>query len=237
MNRRSVLKSLGATTIAGSAVLGSGALTQVTASRNVDISVTSDDSSVVQLTSGTAAQGGFASVGDNLDNNDNGQLGFKTGDINAGGELLVGSASGSDPTTDTVNPAAFKIADNASLGANTAMGLDITVKPGDNTNSGLGLFFLPETANDMQLAVTSESGTDYSTRDLVAGKNLSSGGSTFPSLPSQYDTGNKNNSATFILDEATTVGAQLLVQAAPGDRDQTEPSFTIDITAETVDTQ
>ena len=235
MNRRSVLKSLGATTIAGSAVLGSGALTQVTAQRNVDISVTSDSASAVKLSAGDAATGGFADISES-----NGQLGFSTSDINAGGQLVVGSAGGNDPSSNVVSSTAFEITDNASLGTNEAMGLDVSVSS-DSGNSGLGLIFLPKSGSDDLANDAATGGLGYATgdQDSVAGAQLVSGGSgTFPSLPSRYDT--SNDSARFLLDSISTVGAELLVQADPSDSDDdastTDASFTVTVTAETVDT-
>ena len=238
MNRRSVLKSLGATTIAGSAVLGSGALTQVTAERNVTISVTKDSESAVKLAPGDAATNGFADITES-----GGQIDFSTSNINEGGQLIVGNANAdnADPVNNYLTSTAFTVADNTAdgeLGTDTAMGIDVSVSA-DAGKSNLGLLFLPtadadtdDLANDNATGgkgYTSASGNDD--QDSLAGVGLDDSG-TFPSLPSRYDT--TNDSARFLLDQTKTVGAEMLVQADPDDQDAS-PQFTITVTAETVD--
>jgi len=249
MNRRSVLKSLGATTIAGSAVLGSGALTQVTAQRNVSINVTNDSSSAVEMSAGTAASGGFADISEGSD----GTLGFSTADINEGGQLIVGDATGNDPTSNTISSAAFELGigsdNNWSLGTDTAMGIEVKVKnASDNTSSGLGLLFLPksgDSATDKDLinaaADGSGGGKSYastSDRQTVAGKGLSAGGSgTFPKIPDRYSGSTSGTTARFLLEpsQVSTVGGEMLIQANSGETDVSGASFNITVTAETVD--
>jgi len=242
MNRRSVLKSLGATTIAGSAVLGSGALTQVTAQRNVTINVANDNASAVKMEAGTAADGEFATISQGLNGN-TGQLGFETGDINAGGELIVGSANdntSSNPKENYLTSSAFKITNNADLATDTAMG--VTVSVSTDAASGLGLLFLPTgsaASSDLEnTKATGGKGYGDDTRDSVAGINLvSADGDTepYPSLPDRFDA--NNDGAKFLLQSSNvqTVGAELLLQADPSDVGS-DPSFTITVTAETVDT-
>jgi len=243
MNRRSVLKSLGATTIAGSAVLGSGALTQVTAQRNVSISVTNDSNSTVALSPGTSASGGFADITEN----NNGKLNIETKKINKDGQLIVGDAPDANPGGSTITDTAIEIGrpasdDADSLGPNTVMGINVSIDKGTNnsgntTNSGMGLVFLP-TGSSNDLAQAGVTGYESADVNVVANTALTTGETGVPSLPTEYQS--TKQSATFLLDEVQKVGAELLIQAdrddADSDSTNIDADFDITVTAETIDT-
>jgi len=248
MNRRSVLKSLGATTIAGSAVLGSGALTQVTAQRNVSIDVATDSNAAVALdASSTAADGAFATIEQGGTNSqDNGQLTFTTGDLNSDSQLQVGDAPDSiDLSSDTISDYAFTIGDNRASSDKTtssAMAITVDVQKGDSADSsGLGLAFLP-TGSAGADDLASSNTTNWTTAEPIAADGLKNSGrsgvdSNLPSLPERYqksDNSAKSTNATFLLDSVYTVGAELLIQADDDDNG-TSPNFDITITAETID--
>jgi len=247
MNRRSVLKSLGATTIAGSAVLGSGALTQVTAQRNVSIDVATDSNAAVALdASSTAANGAFATIEEGSSGSNNGQLTFTTGDLNSDSQLQVGSAPDSiDLSSDTISDYAFTIGDNRASGDKTtssAMAITVDVQKGDSADSsGLGLAFLP-TGSAGADDLASSNTTNWTTAEPIAADGLKNSGrsgvdSNLPSLPERYqksDNSAKSTNATFLLDSVYTVGAELLIQADDDDNG-TSPNFDITITAETID--
>lgn len=57
MNRRNVLLGLGAIATGGGAMFGSGAFSQVSADRTVDITATGDGAALLQLSNGTGATG------------------------------------------------------------------------------------------------------------------------------------------------------------------------------------
>jgi len=224
--RRQLLKGIGAGSIGGSAILGSGALTQISSARTVTVNVTNDSQSTLSLSPGTAADGiGGISESD-------GELTLDLSDINADSQLLVGQASGNDPTQETISSTAFEITDNASYtDSDYATGVEVSVST-SAANSGLGMIFLPTGSTD---DLANEGATGYTSSDqasVAKSATLSSRGTDIPSLPSRYDT--SNDSATFLLDEESTVGAELLLQADAADLGS-NPTFDITITAQAVE--
>ena len=230
MDRRSILKGMGAASLGGSAIFGSGALTQLSSARTVSVNVTNDSSSALSLSAGTAADG----IG-TIEESD-GQLTFTLSNINADSELIIGDAPSADPSEDVIGSAAFTI-DTSEVkydDPDFATGIEVSVTPSDPNNvpdSGLGLIFLPTGSPD---DLANETTTDYTGTDQnsVASAGLDAAGSDIASLPSRYDTG--TNSAKFLLDNESTVGAELLLQADAADLSD-DPSFDITITAEPVD--
>src|SRR6056297_1641426 len=106
LDRRSILKGLGGASLAGSAVFGSGALTQISSARTVSVSVTNDSTSTLSLSPGDAADG----IG-GIEESD-GQLSLTFNNANADSQLIVGDAPSADPTSDTIGSAAFEITNN-----------------------------------------------------------------------------------------------------------------------------
>jgi len=229
VDRRQLLKGIGAGSIGGSAILGSGALTQISSARTVTVNVTNDSQSTLSLSPGTAADGiGGISESD-------GELTLDLSDINADSQLLVGQASGNDPTQETISSTAFEITDNASYGdSDYATGVDISVST-SSANSGLGLLFLPTGSTDDLSAAGATDGLGYTLSDqasVAKSSTLSARGTDITGLPSRYDT--NTDSARFLLDKEQTVGAELLLQADADDLNS-NPTFDITITAQAVD--
>jgi len=224
------LKGVGATAIGGSAILGSGALTQISSARTVSVNVSNDSSSTIGLNAGTAAAG----LG-TIEEASNGQLTFTLSDINADSQLVIGNAPSADPSTQTISSTAFEITDNADWGSNNdlATAIDVSVSS-DSGNSGLGLIFLPTSSTD-DLDNSNATGYTDSDQDSVAGANLSLAGTDIVGLPSRYQKSSSadSDSARFLLDNESTVGAELLLQADADDIDS-NPSFDITITAQPV---
>ena len=225
LDRRGILKGIGAASIGGSAIFGSGALTQITSARTVSVDVTNDSASTLSLSAGDAVDG----VGDISETD--GQLSFSLSDINADSQLIIGDAPSADPTSDTISSTAFEITNNATYDdSDMATAIEVEVS-GSGSASGLGLLFLP-TNNTDDLANYNTTGYTPSDQDSVAGANLSAHGTDITALPGRYDT--DNDSAKFLLDEESTVGAELILQADADDLDA-NPSFDITITAQSVD--
>jgi len=230
LNRRNILKGVGATAIGGSAILGSGALTQISSARTVSVNVSNDSSSTIALSPGTEVDG----IG-TIEENSDGQLTFTLSDINADSQLVIGNAPSADPSTQTISSTAFEITDNADWGSNNDLATAIDVSISSSTSgSGLGLIFLP-TSNTDDLANFNATGYTDSDQDSVAGANLSSAGTDIVSLPSRYQKSGSPDadSARFLLDNESTVGAELLLQADAADLNS-NPSFDITITAQPV---
>jgi len=97
--------------------------------------VTNDSQSVVSLSPGSAADG----IG-TIEESD-GELTLELSNINADSQLLVGQASGNEPTQETISSTALEITENASYGdSDYATGIDVSVST-SAANSGLGLLF------------------------------------------------------------------------------------------------
>jgi len=228
-----MLKSVGVTAIGSSAILGSGALTQLSSAKAVSVNVTADNSSIIELKPSDA-------VSDvDLIKSSGGKLTFSLTDINADSQLVIGDAPNKEPENATINSAAFKIKDTAGYNdtsnSNTdfATGIDVSVSSTAGS-SGLGLRFLPTAKDDLyDNGTTGYTDTD---QDSVAGANLQSGGTDIPSLPNKYksDGSPNNDSARFLLDQVSTVGAELLLQADAADL-SSAPDFDIVITAQPVE--
>jgi len=227
LDRRGILKGLGAGAVGGSAIFGSGALTQISSARTVSVNVTNDSSSMVSL-SADGATDGIGTI-----EKSNGQLSFTLSNINADSQLVIGDAPSNDPASDTISDYAFTISDNLksdALDSDEAIAVEVEVS-GSGSASGLGLVFLP-TDNTDNLANGATTGYTQSDQDSVAGANLQNRGTDIAAPPSRYDT--ENDSAKFLLDNESTVGAELILQADADDLNLS-PSFDITITAQTVD--
>jgi len=233
LDRRGILKGIGAASIGGSAIFGSGALTQISSARTVSVDVTNDSQSTLSVSAGTTDGIGNITESD-------GKLSIDLSDINANSQLLIGDAGGPDPSKTTISKTAFEITDNATYDSfeneEYATGVDVSISSSSSPSSGLGMIFLPTTTKDDLANANAIGGKGYTSSDQnsVIGTGLSAGGSgsELPALPSRYSS--SSGSARFLFDQVSTVGAEIILQADAADLNS-NPSFDIEITAEPVD--
>jgi DMSO/TMAO reductase YedYZ molybdopterin-dependent catalytic subunit len=123
MNRRNVLVGLGAVAVGGGAAFGSGAFSQVSANRTVDLQSTGDNSALVTLSPTTNAEAAVSS-GSEL------QLELKTLNQNAKTEL-------GDEFTITLNDAADKSTNyDVSISGTSDSPLSISLSEGPLSHDG-----------------------------------------------------------------------------------------------------
>ncbi len=149
MNRRNVLLGLGTAAAGSGAVFGSGAFTQVSATRDVAVSVAEDSGSVVELTLGASGSSGTDVGGaDDLAQatTSNGVLQFNLNNeaINAGSTLQLGDPDNpdSDPAFSIGDGTTFTTNDNSagSLAEALAVSVEIT-NTGGTPNASLEIEF------------------------------------------------------------------------------------------------